>query len=111
MELRCKPGDLVVLVSDNGVPNVPPRVGAIFNVTSISEHFPEYSAWNTDPEFIDPADGLRVVVPDRLCRPINDGPGDDETLSWAGKPAPVIRELSEPEFDAACDRWIQGVEA
>lgn len=48
---------------------------------------------------------------DAWLRPIRNEKGDDETLTWAVKPAPVIRKLSEPEFDAACDRWIQGVEA
>ena len=29
------------------------------------------------------------IVPDSFLRPIRDNPGDDETLTWAGKPEHV----------------------
>lgn len=34
--------------------------------------------------------GSHVVFPDTYLRPLRDGEGADETLTWAGLPAPIV---------------------
>lgn len=106
MGLNCRKGDIAIYVGVD-----PMCLGRIFKCVEYFE-INSIPGWVVDQILIDPSDGLAWPgIQDRALRPIRDQPGDDETLTWAGKPAPVIRKLSEPEFEAACDRWIQGVEA
>ena len=50
--------------------------------------------WKTDTDFkcnqFHPAPNAAYWIPDGALRPIRDTDGTDETLEWAGVPAPVV---------------------
>lgn len=46
------------------------------------------NAWETDPPLHD-TKGRATICPDEWLRPLRDSDGEDETLTWAGKPEGV----------------------
>ena len=94
--MNCKPGDLAVIVR-GGFEEV---IGILCRVTSSSDTDKDGDfCWLVRTQravpWFDADDPLSVIhgrngfVPDAWLRPIRDQPGEDETLSWAGKPQKV----------------------
>jgi len=84
MKLNCKPGDLAIVVSGE-------NVGKLVDV--LHEH-PVYGhgCWTVIPHsdatasFGNAKAGEKVGCDDFKLRPIRPNDGEDETLTWAGKP-------------------------
>lgn len=76
--MNCKPGDLAI--NTNSV--VLERVGALVDVIRPTGGDPR-------GEWVIEWRGKQFVALDRYLIPIRDNPGDDETLTWAGKPEKV----------------------
>ena len=85
--LRCKPGDLAIVVA--GADLDPPYMGAIVRVARLSSHWVD--AWELEPPCIDSVDGFEVHVPDHHLKPIRDHGDDatDEMVQLLGKPEGV----------------------
>lgn len=90
MTLNCKPGELARVIDDPEA-RLAGIVDKIISVTTL-EQFGPYPAWRYA--------GLPMVcvcgcgrqigsIADVLLRPIRGQDGEDETLTWAGKPAQV----------------------
>lgn len=85
--MNCKSGDLAVLVRSVTGKNV----GRIVTCDCQDRVFwagTMYEGWITEPELTS-VNGARCVVPDAWLRPLRDTDGEDETLTWAGKPEKV----------------------
>lgn len=98
--MNCKPGDLAIFVGHG------PRAGKIFRVLKAVTEPPvirfsdgrKYeltspAVWEVDPPTVArfqtlglDSEGPIPYVSDDLLRPIRGGEGEDETLTWAGKP-------------------------
>jgi hypothetical protein len=87
--MRCKVGDLVVIVRVRA-PNMQHWLGRIVTVIDWLDDCKE---WITDG--VD--NGSRVTGSDAALRPIRDSDGTDETLTWKQLPSPVelIKELAK----------------
>lgn len=103
-QLRCRPGELAVLIRSGkgkmrGYHLEPLRVGTIVQVVEADI----YGKWRlAEPvrfavrALNAPTIELRGVVThivDDLLQPLRDKPGADETLTWAGKPKQVTKPL------------------
>ena len=77
MALRCKPGDLVVVVKVH--PSLSELLGRICTVLT----FRADGVWTTDLKY---EDYTLLVGSDEHFRPLRDNPGQDETLQWAPVP-------------------------
>lgn len=82
--MNCKPGDLAIVLSSARIPAL---TGCPVTVTRLDDDFPD--SWQTDPKKYDPRDGAWVVFRDVDLRPLRDNDGEDETLTWAGKPSDI----------------------
>lgn len=78
--MNCKPGDLAVNVG--GLPHCRGRIYVVLRPYD-GHVFRRENAWWCDWR------GQEVHVCDEHLRPIRDQDGEDETLSWAGKPEQV----------------------
>lgn len=99
MKLNCKPGDLAIKIKANGRDYIPE--GAVVRCIKISktESVADKSGsvqskgnlWLVEfrGDVVDPKDGMRWAAYDACLRPIEPGEGEDETLTWAGKPEKV----------------------
>ncbi|MDI4633310.1 hypothetical protein J7U46_09650 [Pelomonas sp. V22] len=78
--MNCKPGDLAVVVRGYPAKNV----GKVVRVSRInplvSKQYGE-PIWDSDDD--------SWMWPDSTLLPIRDNDGEDETLTWAGKPEAV----------------------
>ena len=83
--MRCKPGDLAIVIDWKGI-----HTGKVVTVVCFSESF-GLGCWEVSPETIDPDDGVNVCWNDASLRPIRDQDGEDETLTWAGRPKEMVR--------------------
>lgn len=103
MKLNCKPGDLAY-ITKSGSPNL----GKI--VTVIEKFDGRLSSTGRAYERVENAwivEGGGLVIPgkltpvpwhmvqDKYLRPIRDSDGEDETLTWAGKPERKEKETVE----------------
>ena len=82
--MNCKPGDLAVIV-------VGRLAGVVVRVTSFDPiPSPDGAVfWLYEGEAI-ALDGERYEsLRDSVLRPIRDNDGEDETLTWAGKPSDI----------------------
>ena len=85
--MNCKPGDLAIVVKAHK--HAEHTVGAIVSVTTRFGMLGEWPAWNYKGVLRDKL-GRRITALEDVClRPIRDNPGEDETLTWAGKPEKV----------------------
>ena len=50
----------------------------------------ECPTWKTDTDFNNPLPIFTYLIADDQLRPLRDTDGTDETLEWAGVPAPVV---------------------
>lgn len=81
--MNCKPGDLAVYVG-----SCRQSYGMIVRVLR-PYPWPE-PAWYVDPPLVKvESGGFEGAARDCALRPIRDQPGEDETLTWAGKPQEV----------------------
>lgn len=96
--MNCKQGDLAYLVTGPAA-GVPVRCverydGPWYWSGAEGPHFEP--GWRLDRKLPNSMGTLTDCRGDRFMRPISPGEGDDETLTWAGKPnetpADVIRE-------------------
>lgn len=79
MKLRCKPGDLAVIVSAKYLNHL---VGKIVTCVRLDGHLVRH--WHVSP--VTYYKSAEVIFRDDTLRPIRDQPGTDETLQWADKP-------------------------
>ena len=91
--MNCKPGDLAVMVrsaaSNHGLIVSCLKIATDKEMIDCGFDFRNTPAWVVDRKIISNHGTLINIVPDSFLRPIRDNPGDDETLTWAGKPEHV----------------------
>ena len=89
--MNCKPGDLAMYVGNAG------PMGFPVNVIRRDKDWIGFACWRVDPPVPDLPGvlitGLADVIMDKDLRPIRPGSGDDETLTWAGKPVETVHNL------------------
>ena len=103
MTLRCKPGDLAVLIKSAMPENIGALVTCVEFMGTIEGRDPwgrtgtVHNAWR-----VEPAGKVKVKVGpghvatglwaarDSDLRPIRPEPGEDQTIEWAGYPADVF---------------------
>lgn len=92
--MNCKPGDLAVIVNDPHCDQA--DLGRIVEVVAPDPQ--DFDEWECRPVGGPPLAYARegeesragcVSIPDEWLRPIRDQDGEDETLTWAGKPQEV----------------------
>lgn len=88
--MNCKPGDLAVIVSVDGVAALDHMLGQIRRVSRLQQAW-DGPAWEYLGERFTACGLVCEAIPDRWLRPIRDSDGTDETLIYAGKP----RELEQ----------------
>jgi hypothetical protein len=91
--MNCKPGDLAVIVKSSAG-----NEGKILRVlrlaVGVRVFLPNFQisnspVWETDTMLVGCFGGVGNTIEDELLRPIRDNDGEDETLTWAGKPESV----------------------
>lgn len=106
--MNCKPGDLAVVIGPGITPGIVGRFVTVIRPAVMGERFPsdigtirwtgDVPAWvvesaNPLPWLASKSNRLhhmnRRAIGDAYLRPIRDQPGEDETLTWAGKPEGV----------------------
>lgn len=101
MALRCKQGDLAVVVRAVLPENLGKFVTCVRFISEASVRGPSgrmityRDAWEIEPSSpfaLGPGQGpcRTWVAPDSALRPIRDGEGADETIAWAGWPADLL---------------------
>lgn len=120
MGLNCKAGDLAVVVRSQNGKKIGRLVQVIrfFGVARFKSGAIHPDCWlvTTAGSPLETYTGVYQCArseelgadgcfPDAYLRPIRPGAGEDECLRYAGKPAPVVRKLTAPEFDAAVNSW------
>mgnify|MGYP006921370785 CR=1 FL=1 len=90
--MNCKPGDLAVIVRSQG--NNAGRIVQCVRLHISQAHdvdgVPLLLTASGPRWVIDrPLPGNLQTVPDAILRPLRDSDGEDETLTWAGKPESV----------------------
>lgn len=115
MKLNCKPGDMAVVIGDG------PFAGMIVEILyaapmeefNLPDGYPHEAGGPAEwvikmprpvPALIERSSIPRMTIygcgRDSRLRPIRDSDGEDETLAWAGKPAPAVKGLTEGESQA-----------
>jgi hypothetical protein len=79
--MNCKPGDLAIAIRTKSNARVGAIVTVVRRINAISEGV--RVDWEIEWQ------GRRYDCPDSWLRPIRPQAGEDETLSWAGKPREV----------------------
>ena len=107
--MNCKPGDLAVVRSGCRTPGISGRIVTVVRQVAYGETFlntkGKAMAWRHQcdgwviessyplPWKVGNSDEVGQFnqrgIADAILRPIRDQPGDDETLTWAGKPQEV----------------------
>lgn len=84
--MRCRPGDLAVIVVGSPNPRWAGWLGRVVTVIRVAAPMP----WDPEPAWVcDPMPPGAVAIKDYALRPIRDNDAPDETLAWAGKPEEV----------------------
>lgn len=89
--MNCKPGDLAVIVQADNKANLGKMV-VVREFVPDAEFIdgPCADAWTFDGPVMFGVSGARVKrIQDYKLRPLRDSDGEDETLTWAGKPVDV----------------------
>lgn len=113
--MNCKPGDLAVIVGFNPmVPEISGRIVEVLAAAPAGHDFrlpdgttnvaagPGFWIVKFQNPVSVPMDSGRSRMalfgscPDSRLRPLRDDPGADETLTWAGLPAPLTTPAPEP---------------
>ena len=79
--MNCKPGDLAIVVSEQS----PQHTGKVVTVVRAFDR----NSWICTP-WLRTTRGQPIAWCDCALRPIRDNDKEDETLTWAGKPAKEI---------------------
>lgn len=81
--MNCKQGDIARVIYDARLPGC---CGVIVRCVEPERH-PDvpFPAWLVEPPLLNGHD----CIFDYLLRPIRDSDGEDETITWAGKPEAV----------------------
>ena len=103
--MRCKPGDLAVIINDDLNENI----GMVVNVICMTNkddygelfygeewevvalRYPIRCLSSDDGSVVSLNDGEPFAMFDKNLRPIRDQEGKDETLTWACRPKEMIR--------------------
>lgn len=88
--MNCKPGDLAVIVRIQYAEELP-LLGKVIKVTSLN-HLNDFGepCWSYEGRPLRDAEGFECDgFPDEFLCPIRDQDGEDETLTWAGKPSDI----------------------
>jgi hypothetical protein len=88
--MRCRPGDIAVIVRQFGAVDYSDAIGRIVRVLTVKS--PGY--WNLESPVVIRA-GAFVTVCDDCLRPLRPDEGTDETMTWAGKPQESVRDALE----------------
>ncbi len=92
-KLNCRPGDLARIVNSEAGNNdkivLCVRFAGLVPFGFIGARPKILAGWVIDRELRGGDGRYSNVVEDCKLRPIRDNPGEDETLTWAGKPADV----------------------
>lgn len=83
--MNCKPGDLAVIV--RSAAGNEGRIVQCLDFVGVGDGYYDDS-WLIDREIAGTFEPLRFISDSKL-RPLRDNDGEDETLTWAGKPAGV----------------------
>ena len=95
--MRCKVGDICVMVQSQ----LPRNIGALFRI--LDRHRCRLNEWRTEAlcdvvtNLGHRSAGSITWEPDACLRPLRDNDGDDETLTWAGRPNETPVEIIEGE--------------
>jgi hypothetical protein len=94
--MNCKPGDLAVIVrsyaeNEGRIVRCVRLVNYLWNNMLGGAHV--LPTWEIDQCLTNPDGRLIRLVPDNQLRPIRPSDGEDETLTWAGKPQETVREV------------------
>lgn len=85
--MNCKPGDLAIAIrSGNG------NEGKVMTCIRYVGEVPFFIGddyWQTDTPLMSRFGDFNCFYRDSWLRPIRDNDGDDETLTWVGKPNEV----------------------
>jgi hypothetical protein len=91
--MNCKPGDLAVIVKAVNPANLGQIVRCVSLLPRWACAYPTgyrfADCWRTEQPFRGWDGTLSTVCPDEALRPIRDQDGEDETLTWAGKPEQI----------------------
>lgn len=89
--MRCKPGDIAVIVSAP-LSGLDILIGAhlqCVDLCDLAKRLLDEPVWHIIPMSPCLSNGLFTHLPDSCLRPLRDGPGRDESLEWA--PVPKTR--------------------
>lgn len=89
MTLRCKPGDLAVVISGINAGKICRCLdGGMETIQLRSRAYVRVWLWRTDTEFVDWSGGKDPYIQDYLLQPIRNPSEDaqDETLDWLPVP-------------------------
>lgn len=84
--MNCKQGDLAVIVNGRSAGSIRVCVERYDGPWQESEYCP---GWRLDRPIVGSDGRLWFFRADMHMRPIRDNDGDDESLTWAGKPEVV----------------------
>ncbi len=85
--MNCKPGGLAIVVG--GGPDDKRTIGSVIKLTRIDPNW-HSPAWEYEEPFVLDDYGFKVLAfAYSFLRPIRDNDGEDETLTWAGKPESI----------------------
>jgi hypothetical protein len=86
--MNCKPGDLAVVIRARHDGDVA-LLGAIVKLTSFGGYEGGDAFWHYEGTLYDSGRWPVKLIADRALRPIRPDDGEDETLTWAGKPESI----------------------
>ena len=86
--MNCKPGDIAIVVRAGATAE---NVGKLVEVIEPSSAYPGWWFVQSLSGYMSGSAGRCIggSIEDHRLRPLRDSGGDDETLTWAGKPAKV----------------------
>jgi hypothetical protein len=86
--MNCKPGDIAIVVRAGATAE---NVGKLVEVIGPSAAYPGWWTVQSLSGWLAGASGRAMAgnIEDHRLRPLRDSDGDDETLTWVGKPAKV----------------------
>lgn len=83
--MNCKPNELAIIVYAEKI--IQHTIGKIVELGDHTIHHPSNGqpCWVLKKPFLD-GNGECIAIADTSLRPIRDNDGEDESLTWAGKP-------------------------
>lgn len=88
--MNCKPGDLAICVRNcrqQGKIATCIRLASVYEISRYRlTNKDNLTLWIVDRDFSYEGGVIAPIIADEFLRPIRDQDGEDETLTWAGKP-------------------------